>query len=153
MKRPFKTHASPPIMELMKILENIDDIFSPEDWAHYYETTHTRQASLRSLEIFIAEHAATHSTPIYKHAKWATLNNLMRRLFNVNSFRDLNIRNHRIDKDPTTISWDYQRNTIEAKKDPEQQSVNMTQLDRLFEHLDLHITMNVHDIVLVRDAD
>ena len=135
----------------MKILDGVDKTFTSQDWANYYDTLHTRQASITMLQMYIAQRAISCVGPIYVQQKWASLNHLFRRLMYVNPFRDLHIQQSRFDNSKGTISWNYTDYTIECKKDIDKQDPDVTELQRLFEHLDCHTNIDINDVILVKD--
>ena len=67
--------------------------------------------------------------PHYKQAKWETLQHHMRQNLNINPFRDLHIQKKRAINDTNTVQWEFDKYSIEAKKDLEDQSADMLNLE------------------------
>ena len=69
----------------------------------------------------------------------------------ISPFRDINIAHAKFDNTKTKIAWNYTDFQHEQNKDIEQQDPDVSNLQRLFDHLDLRTNIDIHDVILVRD--
>ena len=135
----------------MNILKLVDNTFTSQDWAHYYDTFKSRQASFTTLQMYVAQRAVSCKAPIYVQQKWASINHMFRRLMYISPCRDINITNATFDNSKAKISWTYTDFDQERKKDVQKQDPDVAELQRLFDHLDCNTNIDINDIILVRD--
>ena len=82
--------VSYPIHDLMCLLAKIDEEMSLDDWRTYFSEKQTTQASLQSLDMFIASRALNPKLPVGKRERFTSISTHMRRLMYISPFIDIN---------------------------------------------------------------
>ena len=159
-KRHFGATVSYPIHDLMCILAKLDEEMLREDWSAYFRERQSTQASLQSLDMFIASRALNPTIPAWKRARFSTLSMCMRRLMYISPFIDINKTARRAAQRATTniiepsmsqTIWDIDRLSLEDKKDPDQQNTDVPQLHHLIDHIQKYTDIDITTIEMVRD--
>ena len=142
----------------MCLLAKLDEEMHREDWTSYFRERQSTQASLQSLDMFIASRALNPSVPPHKRARFSSLSMHMRRLMHISPFVDINQRARRSERRATSHStetsiWDIERLSLEDKKDPQQQSVDAEHLHNFIDCIEEYTDIDVYSIELVRDVN
>ena len=142
----------------MCVLAKLDEEMLREDWTAYFRERQSTQASMQSLDMFIALRALNPTIPAWKRARFSTLSMHMRRLMYISPFVDMNQTARRAAQRATKQRhsiepsiWDIDRLSLEDKKDPDEQSTDARQLHDLIDYIEEHTDIDVHTIELVRD--